>query len=122
VAHAFDGQKLTLHAIFTDEPLTVREVERRLERGATPLSAGALEQTLALSIEREGADEDAAIVAVVLLSAVASASAEEPRAMFALIVGVNQGSIPSCRRCATPTTTRRSTSISSARSARARTC
>jgi len=54
VAHAFDGQHLTLHAIFTDEPLTVREVERRLSRGATPLSAGALEQTMALSVERGG--------------------------------------------------------------------
>jgi hypothetical protein len=54
VAHSFDGRQLTLHALFTDEPLTVREVERRLAKSAAPLSPGALEESLAVSIERGG--------------------------------------------------------------------
>jgi hypothetical protein len=33
VAHHFDGGQLTLHALFTDSPLKVRDVERWLERG-----------------------------------------------------------------------------------------
>jgi hypothetical protein len=55
VRHAFDGQRLLVRAIFTDEPATVREVERRLERGETPLVPGSLEQSIPLSVAPGGA-------------------------------------------------------------------
>lgn len=53
ISHGLDGERLTLRAIFTDEALTVREVERRLDQGE-PLPADALEQTIPLSIRKEG--------------------------------------------------------------------
>ena len=30
VGHAYDGERLHVHAAFTDEPLSVREVEQRI--------------------------------------------------------------------------------------------
>lgn len=52
VRHAFDGARLEVRAIFTDEAaLTAPEVERRLAAGA-PVSPGGLERTIVLEIAR----------------------------------------------------------------------
>ena len=53
VAHYFDGRQLTLHALFTDAPLTVRDVERRLENNQAVPDAVDLTRP-PLSVERAG--------------------------------------------------------------------
>jgi hypothetical protein len=53
VRHRFGGERLTLRAVFTDEAVTVREVERRLKAGE-PVSPGSQEKSLSLSVVRGG--------------------------------------------------------------------
>ncbi|MBI5547985.1 MAG: hypothetical protein HY901_29230 [Deltaproteobacteria bacterium] len=55
MTHAYGGRRLTLHAVFTDEALSVREAERRLAAGEA-LSPSSLEQVMELTVDerREG--------------------------------------------------------------------
>lgn len=53
VTHRYQGDRLTLRAVFTDEAVTVREVERRLAEGE-PVSPGAHEKAYSLAVVRGG--------------------------------------------------------------------
>jgi hypothetical protein len=58
IAHQLDGQELEIHALFTDSPLTVKNVEKMLAsevprlRIAEAYSPGARESTLRFRVER----------------------------------------------------------------------
>jgi len=52
IAHRLYGARLTLHALLLDAPVSVREVEDRLARGASPLIPGAQEEELVLEVHR----------------------------------------------------------------------
>ncbi|MGC4117528.1 MAG: hypothetical protein QM765_23810 [Myxococcales bacterium] len=53
VRHRFEGERLTLRAVFTDEVVKVQEVERRLKEGE-PVSPGAHEKSTTLSVVHGG--------------------------------------------------------------------
>jgi hypothetical protein len=52
ISHALDGDQLEIHAVFTDEALSVQDVERRLETGRAPLFPGDTEQLTHLEVQR----------------------------------------------------------------------
>jgi len=50
ISHRYDGRRLVLHAVFTDEAITVRQVEAMI-RGAADLSALGEEDRVLLEVE-----------------------------------------------------------------------
>jgi hypothetical protein len=51
IRHKFDGTSLEVHALFTDSPLTVREVEAAVAKSSGPLSLpGTVETTTRIAV------------------------------------------------------------------------
>jgi hypothetical protein len=56
IAHKLSGSRLTIHAVFCDRSLTVREVEAQLRRDGKLSAEGAIQRTVSLTVERGGTE------------------------------------------------------------------